>query len=86
MSKIHPTAILSGTIDLADDVEIGPYCVLSGEIRIGAGSVLIANVHVHGPMIMGSANVCYPGVNLGFAPQDRSFAPTKLGSGAIRAS
>jgi UDP-N-acetylglucosamine acyltransferase len=83
VSKIHPTAILSGTIDLADDVEIGPYCVLSGEIRIGAGSVLIANVHVHGPMIMGSANVCYPGVTLGFAPQDRSFAPTKLGSGVV---
>ena len=31
--KIHPTAVLEGDITLADDVEIGPHCVLNGSIR-----------------------------------------------------
>jgi UDP-N-acetylglucosamine acyltransferase len=81
--KIHSTAVLSGEIQLADDVEIGPYCVLQGRIDLGAGTVLTQNVHLNGPLVMGSGNVCYPGVAIGFAPQDKSFHPAKEGAGTV---
>lgn len=81
--KIHPTAILDGEIELADDVEIGPFCVLRGRISIGAGTVLVGGVHLQGPLVLGGRNTCYPGVAIGFAPQDRGFAPAKDGPGTV---
>jgi len=81
--KIHPTAILDGDIQLADDVEIGPLCVLRGRISIGAGTVLVQGVHLEGPLSLGAGNTLYPGAALGFAPQDKGFARTKEGSGTI---
>ena len=81
--KIHPTAILEGDIGLADDVEIGPYCVLRGRIRIGAGTVLIQSVHLQGPLEIGAGNACYPGVAIGFAPQDKGFHHAKDGAGTV---
>jgi UDP-3-O-[3-hydroxymyristoyl] glucosamine N-acyltransferase len=87
MPKIHPTAIVegmnTGDITLADDVEIGPYCVLRGKIELGAGTVLIANVHLQGPLRMGAGNACYPGVAIGFAPQDKGFHHAKDGAGIV---
>jgi len=73
MAKIHPSAILEGSIELADDVEIGPYCVLNGPITIGAGSRLIATVHLQGPLVMGERNLVYPMAAIGFAPQSVTY-------------
>jgi len=81
--KIHPTAILDGDIALADDVEIGPSCILRGRVSIGAGTVLVQAVHLQGPLEMGAANACYPGVAIGFAPQDKSFHHAKDGAGTV---
>lgn len=81
MPKIHKTAILEGSIELADDVEIGPYCVLNGPIAIGAGTRLIASVYLHGPVIMGERNLLYPNVALGYAPQSIGFDIDHAGPG-----
>lgn len=84
MPTIHPTAILEGDIDLADDVVIGPNCVLTGAagpVKVGAGSTLIGNVYLHGPLTMGSGNVVYPFACLGFAPQHVKYDPRKPGMG-----
>lgn len=81
MPTIHSTAILEGEITLADDVEIGPYCILRGRISLGAGTVLVQNVHLNGPLAMGAGNACYPGVAIGFAPQDKGFHHAKDGAG-----
>ena len=83
MPKIHPTAILDGDITLADDVEIGPSCILRGRVSIGAGTVLVQAVHLQGPLEMGAGNACYPGVAIGFAPQDKSFHHAKDGAGTV---
>lgn len=84
MPTIHPTAILEGDIDLADDVVIGPNCVLTGTtgpVKVGAGTTLIGNVYLHGPLTMGSGNVVYPFACLGFAPQHVKYDPQKPGMG-----
>ena len=83
MPKIHPTAILDGDINLADDVEIGPGCVLTGPITIGSGCRLIGHVWLHGPVTLGEGNTLYPNACLGFAPQDISWDPDKAGAGVI---
>lgn len=83
MPHIHPTAIINGDVQLADDVVVGPYCVLGGKIRVGPGTTLVSSVHLNGPLWMGARNVCYPGVCLGFAPQDLSFVPSNDGAGVV---
>ena len=83
MPKIHPTAILEGDIQLADDVEIGPSCILRGTISIGAGSVLVQSVHLQGPLAIGARNAFYPGVAIGFAPQDKGYPHDKPGTGTV---
>ncbi len=83
MPHVHPTAVISGDVQLADDVVVGPHCVLAGKIRIGPGTTLVSNVHLNGPLWMGARNVCYPGVCLGFAPQDLKFDPAKEGAGLV---
>ncbi len=70
MSKIHPTAIVDDQVKIADDVEIGPLCVLNGDITLGAGVHLIASVTMQGPLTVGSGLVFYPGASIGFGPQD----------------
>lgn len=75
MPVIHPTASVSSEAELADSVEIGPYCVLSGRVRLGAGVRLLGNVYISGPVTIGEGTVVYPFACLGFPPQDVKFKP-----------
>lgn len=68
-SRIHPTAVISSQAELADDVEVGPYVVIEGRVRIGSGCVLRPYVHLCGPLTMGRNNVVYSGAVLGERPQ-----------------
>lgn len=87
MPTIHPTAMLDGDIRLADDVHIGPGCVLSApagtSITIGSGTKLIGNAYLHGPLNVGERNTLYPFVTLGLAPQDLKWDPTVPGAGLV---
>lgn len=76
MSTIHSSATVGPDVELADDVSIGPWCVLEGRVRLGSGVRLVANVHVQGPVEVGEGTIVYPGVCLGFPGQDVKF---KLG-------
>jgi UDP-N-acetylglucosamine acyltransferase len=81
MPDIHPTAIVDREVELADDVEVGPHCVLRGRIQVGAGTRLLGNVYLTGPLSLGRNNVLYPFTALGFAPQDFKWDPKEPGAG-----
>jgi UDP-N-acetylglucosamine acyltransferase len=81
MPHVHPTAIIGSEVELADDVRIGPHCVLEGPIRIGAGTRLVGNVYVHGPAEIGERNTIYPFACLGFASQHRGIPDDFAGAG-----
>ncbi len=84
MAKIHPSACIDGDVTLADDVVVGPGCVITGRpgpVRIGAGTVLRAQVHIEGPCTIGERNTFYPCTSAGFPPQDVSFDPALPGPG-----
>ncbi len=86
MSSVHPTSMLSGDVQLDDSVAIGPHCVLdgtSGPIVLGAGTRLIGNVYLTGPLTMGVNNTIYPFACLGFSPQDLKWDPARPGAGIV---
>lgn len=83
MPKVHGTAILEGDVELADDVEIGPGCLLLGPIRIGAGTRVMARATLQGPLVIGEGNLIWPGVCLGMAPQSARFDPFEAGRGVV---
>jgi UDP-N-acetylglucosamine acyltransferase len=81
MPQIHQTAILEGDVHMADDVAIGPHCVVTGPVELGPGTRLIGSAYLHGPLWMGAGNVIYPFACLGFAPQHLKFDPATPGAG-----
>ena len=79
-NRIHSTSVVSATAELADDVEIGPFSVIGDNVRIGAGTRVMAHVVIEGPTTIGEGNVIYPFVSLGQGPQDLKYGgePTEL--------
>jgi UDP-N-acetylglucosamine acyltransferase len=72
-ARIHPSAVLNGDIDLADEVEVGPFCLLDGHIQIGARTRLIAHATILGDTQIGADNVIHPNAVIGDEPQDVAY-------------
>jgi UDP-N-acetylglucosamine acyltransferase len=70
---IHQTALISPEAILGEDVEIGPYCRIVGNARLGDGCILDSNVLVDRNTTLGKRNVLAHGVVLGTPPQDIKF-------------
>lgn len=77
---IHPTAVIDSRAELAEDVEIGPCVVIDGPVKIGAGTRLVAFVHVSGHTVIGAQNVIHPFAVIGHEPQHLGYRnePTRL--------
>jgi UDP-N-acetylglucosamine acyltransferase len=70
---IHPTALIGPGAKIADTAEIGPYCILSGDVAIGEQTRLMAHIYVEGPTVIGDSNLFYPYSTVGVAPQDLKY-------------
>ena len=46
MAEIHPTAIVEDGAVIAEDCKIGPMCFVGRNVKIGAGTELIAQCHI----------------------------------------
>lgn len=68
-SKIHPSVIVDKTAKLADDVMVGPYCVIDANVSIGAGTFLDANVVIGRNVKIGKNNQLYANCVIGRPPQ-----------------
>jgi UDP-N-acetylglucosamine acyltransferase len=79
-ARVHPTAVIAPEADVGEDVEVGPYVVLEGEVRVGAGCVLRPGCCLIGPMTLGRHNAVYGGAVLGERPQhlQDQGEPTRL--------
>ena len=69
MARVHPTAIVAEGADLADDVTIGPFCVIGEHVSLGAGCHLHSHVVIEGHTRIGEGNEIFPFAVLGKAPQ-----------------
>lgn len=83
MAKIHPTSVISGDAEFGPDVEIGPYCLIQGKVKIGRGTVVEGHATVGcrtSVVEIGENNHISPGAVIGGPPQDISYKgePTRL--------
>ena len=78
--KIHPAAIVHPKADLADDVEVGPFCVIGENVSIGKGTKLLSHVTIDGWTEIGDRNVIFPFASIGGPPQHLGYKgePTKV--------
>lgn len=78
--RIHPTAVIAPEAELAANVQVGPYVVIDGPVRIGPGCILHPHAYLCGPLSMGHGNVVFTGAVLGERPQHLHYngEPTSL--------
>ena len=70
---IHPTAIIDSQARVADNAEIGPYCIVGANVEIGARTRLMAHVYLEGETTIGEDNLFYPYSTIGVASQDMKY-------------
>jgi len=75
---IHPTAVVSPTAVLGDDVVIGPFCVVEDNAHLGDNCVLESHAVVKSNAILGKSNHLFEGAVLGGLPQHVSM-PERTG-------
>ena len=75
-TNISNLALVDPAAEIGDNVEIGPFCVVSGEAKIGSGTKLYNNVSILGSVEIGSDNVIFPNAVIGGDPQDVSYKGT----------
>lgn len=72
-TKIHPTAIIDPSAEIAEDVEIGPYVVIGAQVSIEEGTHVGPHVVIQGPTRIGRDNVFIGQASIGTIPQDLKY-------------
>lgn len=71
--SIHPSSIVETGAELADGVEIGPFCVVGANVRLAEGVRLVSHVSIVGNTWVGPRTIIYPHCSLGHPPQDLKY-------------
>lgn len=74
MSKISQLAVIEDGAVIGTDVEIGPFCFISGKVKIGDGTTIAANSCIYGRTTIGKNNKIFSHAVIGSIPQDLKFA------------
>lgn len=61
---VHPSAVVAPDVELGEDVSIGPLCVVESGVKIGDGTILMANCYVGYRSEAGADCLLYPQVSL----------------------
>lgn len=73
MAKIHALAYVDPKAQLADSVEVGPFCYVEGDVVIGEECRLDSHVTVKAGTTMGARNFVGQGAVLGGDPQSGAY-------------
>ncbi len=73
-------AVVDPKAELAHDVEVGPFCLVGPNVKIGEGTKLLSHVVVGGHTKIGGGNIIHPHTVIGGTPQDLKYKnePTGL--------
>ncbi|WP_422376544.1 acyl-ACP--UDP-N-acetylglucosamine O-acyltransferase [Roseibium sp.] len=74
MTEIHPTAIVEDGAQIGENVRIGPYSIVGGNVSLSDNVVLEAHVAVAGHTHVGPGTHIFPFASIGHKPQDLKFA------------
>jgi UDP-N-acetylglucosamine acyltransferase len=72
-ARIHPTAVIHPSAVVESGAEVGPYCILGKNVRVGAGTVLHAHVIIEQNTTVGRDCQIHGGAIIGGPPQDSKF-------------
>lgn len=73
MANIHPSSVIADTVTLEDDIEVGPFCHLSGNITLRSGCRLVSHIAMSGNTEVGKNAKIFPFASIGLAPQDMKY-------------
>ncbi len=71
--------MVAASAEIADDAEIGPFCVVADGVDIGAGTIVESHARIgdgRGRVTVGRENLIQSGAVLGGAPQDVGYTDT----------
>ena len=71
--NIHPTAIVDKNAQLGEDVEIGPYATVEGDVKIGAGTKVQQGAILRGHTTIGEKCQIFPYACIGMKTQDLKY-------------
>lgn len=71
---IDSRAAVDPAAELAEDVSVGPFAVVGGQVRIGAGTEVGAHAVIQGPTRIGRDNRIHAFASVGTDPQDKKYA------------
>lgn len=71
--SIHKTAIIDPAAEIDEGVEIGPYAIIEGKVKIAAGTRVMSHAYITSNTTIGPDNEIHPFAVLGNAPQDLSY-------------
>jgi len=74
--SIHATAVVAAEAEIAATAQIGPFCVIEGDVEIGENTVVESHARIgsaYGSVRIGANNLIQCGAVLGGPAQDYSF-------------
>lgn len=77
MNYIHPTAIVSSKAELGDNITIGAYSIIEGDVEIGDGCNIDTHVVIYDGARIGNRVSIYQGASVANKPQDIKFGGEK---------
>ena len=72
-TNIDPSAVVSKSAKLGENITIGPYCVIGDEVEIGDGSIIGPHAVIEKWTSLGKECRVYQFASVGAAPQDLKF-------------
>ena len=66
-------SIISSDAKLGENVKIGPFCYIEGDVEIGEGTIIEPNVTIYEHVKIGKNCHIFPGAVIGAVPQDLKF-------------
>jgi UDP-N-acetylglucosamine acyltransferase len=73
---IHPTAVVHPDVRLPDSVRVGAFSIIDADVEVGADCVIGPRATLLSGLRMGARNRVFPGAVLGGEPQDVAFSGT----------
>ena len=72
-SRIHSTAVIDPRAEIHPEVEIAPYVIIDGRVKIGRGTRVMAHAYLTGWTEIGEDNTIHMGAVIGHEPQDTNY-------------
>lgn len=72
-ARIHPSAVVEPGARLGDDVVVGPFCYIAGDVEVGPGTGFGPHCSVLGPTRIGRDNRFHGHCAVGGDAQDKKF-------------